>query len=336
MTKILAAVSLALSLLGCSSSTASNGADAWGGGPTADQACADSAHAKCTRLQTCSAADVETRYGDEQTCESREKRSCANALAAPGNGNNPTKTEACSQEYATWSCTDYLDTANVPAACKQASGSVADGAACAFAGQCASGFCAIVPGSACGTCGAPPSPGASCAQLTNCGQGLVCTFDTQVCVVYAASGAPCGKGAPCGAGLSCVGADAATATMGTCQAAVAASGATCDASQKTGPGCDRNLGLQCNSMSKQCATLTFGAGGQPCDDVNNQFTPCSASGQCSTTMGGMAGTCTAAAADGAACDVMAGPPCLNPARCVVGSGGGTAGTCQLQSSTACH
>lgn len=349
MIKRLASVVFGL-LVGCGGSSAApgggdgggggtdggGGGDA-GGGITADQACADTAHARCTLLESCSAVRVQVVYGDEATCESRIKQNCVNALAAPSTGNTPAATEACAQAYAGWACADFLDGANVPQACAQVTGSLASGAACEFAGQCQSGFCAIVPGAACGTCAAPPKAGDSCAQLTTCGNnaGLTCTQDTQTCVVLAAQGAACGKGAPCGTGLSCVGADAATSTQGTCQAAGTQAGATCDPQLKTAAGCSRDAGLTCNAQSKQCATITVVGGSQPCDDVNNQAQLCSAGGQCTETAAGKTGTCTAAAADGAACDTQAGPPCLSPARCIA-SGTGTAGTCQLPTASACH
>jgi hypothetical protein len=329
MQRLAAFFAFAFAFVACSSSSGSSG------GPSADQACSDSAHANCTHLAMCAPALVQIRYGDEATCEARIKANCVNALAAPSQGNSATKTESCSQAYASWACPDFVDNVNVPAACVQATGTLASGAPCAFNGQCSTGFCAVAPGSACGTCGAQPAEGASCAQLTACGQGLVCTTDTQTCVVLGTASAACGKGVPCGTGLSCVGADATTGTMGTCQPAEAMAGATCDPTLKTGPSCDRNAGFACNSTTKQCATLVVASGGQPCNAVNGQNTPCAAGGACSTTVAGMMGTCTAAAADGAACDTANGPPCELPARCVT-SGSGTAGTCQIPSAAACH
>src|SRR5579864_512514 len=39
---------------------------------SAAQACADNAHERCTRLQTCSPTDTVLRYGSESACETRE------------------------------------------------------------------------------------------------------------------------------------------------------------------------------------------------------------------------------------------------------------------------
>ena len=56
---------------------------------------------------------------------------------------------------------------------------------------------------------------------------------------------------------------------------------------------------------------------------------CANGGNCYT----VSGTCKAAAADGAACDTAAGPPCMTPARCV--TSGSTAGTCTVPSGSMC-
>jgi hypothetical protein len=46
------------------------------------------------------------------------------------------------------------------------------------------------------------------------------------------------------------------------------------------------------------------------------------------------GSCVAAVAEGTACDLTIGPPCLAPAKCISGDGG-AAGTCALPSGTTC-
>jgi hypothetical protein len=294
-------------------------------GTSADQACGDSAHAQCTKLQTCSPLNLQTAYGDEATCETRLKTNCVNALAAPSTGNSSDKTEACAQAYAAYACTDYSNKTNIPTACAQATGSLANGAACSFPGQCLTGFCAIAPSGACGTCAAVPAQGASCANLTSCGPTLVCTSDTQVCTPYAALNAACGQGQPCGTGLSCV-APGGIGTPGTCQTA-GALGATCDGTEKTGPACDTALGLYCDGQTKQCAQVTFAMAGQACGYVVDAGTLADClSGAC------VNGQCMGRAADDGACTVPDGGAynptagCLPPARCV-----GT--TCQLASAT---
>ncbi len=319
---------LALAALGCGGSSGTNEV-------TADEACTDLAHARCTRLAACSMTAVQTRFGDAATCEAQEKLSCANALSAPSNGNTPTHDEACSQAVGTWACADFLDNTTPPPACQQQTGALAAGAPCAFPGQCQTGFCAIVPGSACGACAAAPTAGASCAELTTCGPGLTCTTDTQTCAVFAAAGGTCGAGQPCGAGLSCVGANATAGVKGKCQASATQVGATCDPTLKTGAGCDRNAGLVCNGQTKQCAAVVVAAGGQPCGSVNGQPQLCGA-GTCIGASAGQPGTCVADASEGGACDLASGPDCVVLARCVLGSDGGTAGTCQINDASSCH
>ncbi len=315
----------------CTSSTSSSGADA--GRVSADQACADLAHARCHALETCAPPRIQIAYGDEAICETRVKEECVAAQAAPSTGATPAATEACAGAFASWACSDLLDDTHTPAACAQVTGALASGAACAFSGQCPSGFCAIAPAAACGTCAAVPKAGDSCADLAGCGPGMTCTVDTQTCQPYLAQGGACSKGLPCGAGLSCVGADSATGKTGTCQAAVAMQGAACDPTQKTGPGCDRDRGLVCNVTSKQCEPMVVAGGGQPCGLVGGQITVCGSSGVCTGATATTPGTCTAAAADGATCSTPGLRGCETPARCV---GTGATGTCEMPGPSACH
>ena len=329
MKRLIATVLFALALSACGSTFESTAET------TAAQACQDVAHARCTRLAACSITSLQIRFGDEASCEAREKLNCANSLAAAGTGSSPTHTEACAQSIPAWDCTSYLNGLSVPAACQQQTGSLEIGATCAFPGQCQSGFCAIKPGAACGTCAAQPQLGSACAELTTCGAGVDCTADTQICVVVALQGQACGKGAPCGTGLSCVGINTSMDTSGTCKAAGEQAGLACDSSQVTGPSCDRNGGVVCNSKAKQCAAVALASGGQPCGNVNAQNAPCSANGLCVGASGATPGTCVAAAADGAACDVKEGPPCQQLARCITTSDAGTSGTCRVPDATAC-
>jgi len=166
---------------------------------------------------------------------------------------------------------------------------------------------------------------------------MVCTTDTLTCVVLGGTGATCGKGAPCGALYTCVGADDAKNITGTCQLSVTTSGATCDPTTQTGPGCDRNSRLACNTTTKECATLTIAAAGQPCgtNDVDDQTALCAARGVCTGATTGVPGTCTASVADGAACSLATGSAeCLEEARCITGDAGMT-GTCQQLSPMGC-
>jgi hypothetical protein len=322
--RIATAVAGSILVVACSSAS--------GPGPAASavsaaQACADNAHQRCTQLQTCSATDLQLRYGTEGDCETRETSSCVMSLAEPLNGNTPTAVEACANAYAGWACDDYLNDVNVPVACRQQLGPVANGGGCAIDGQCVSGFCALAPGNACGRCTALPHVGASCAQLIGCGPGLACTTDTVECAAFAIRGEACGSGAPCGVGLSCEG--------GSCRDAADTMGAACDPTLQSGPGCELDLGLVCNSMSSTCQPVVIAATGQPCGDVGDQAAYCQVGSSCAGSSSTTPGTCTAAAADGAPCDLVAGPACLIPARCIGAGNGATSGTCQYSGAQSC-
>jgi len=303
-------------------------------GPSVSTACGASAAAQCAKLESCSSELMKVRYGTTATCEIRLTANCTSALAAPSTGNTPTDTLACSKAYAGWDCTDYLNGVNVPDACTQKKGQLATAASCAFPAQCATGFCAIPPNAACGSCQEAPGAGDSCSDLATCGQGLTCFANSKVCGTLGASGASCDKGTPCGAHLNCIGANAKTGTMGTCTASATKAGDSCDSTLTTGPGCDNDVGLTCNSLSEECEPITVSNGGGPCDKDNDQFATCAAGGTCSTSEAGAMGTCAAAASDGHACSTATGGPgCLSPARCVVTTG--MSGTCQVPDGTTC-
>lgn len=305
-------------------------------GPSAMTACGDLATAQCAELEGCSSVLMQTRYGTLATCQVRLAATCATALVAPSTGNSAAQVEACAQAYPSWSCTDYLGNVNLPAACAQRAGGLATGNACAFAAQCATGFCAIPPNAACGACAPQPQLGDSCSNLSSCGQRLICLSGSQVCGTFGAAGAMCSNGAPCGAHLSCIGADAATGALGTCEASAELTGVACDPTLKKGPGCDYDDGLTCNGQTKKCAPLTISAGGGPCNSNNDQFAACAAGGTCSTSETGAMGTCMSGAADGHACTVGGeGPACLQPARCIVASDSSTSGTCEEDDGAAC-
>jgi hypothetical protein len=311
------------------------------GGTSADTACADIAAARCAQRSTCTnGVGITKVYGDMTTCLAREKLACENALAAKSTGNTPDRTEQCVAAIKTESCTDYF-AGNTPAACIN-TGTLADGTACAFAGQCSSTYCDGLANSACGTCGQPLASGADCSNGGTCARGQTCftspgMMSTTTCITEGASGASCSRAAPCATGLSCVG-TLAMGAMGTCMAAGTMPGVACDPTARTAPGCDRAVGLFCNATSKTCTAVTFAANGAACGvGTDGNLIDCTAGVCFGSTIGGanpMMGTCKADAADGAACDTANGPGCSAPAKCVTGSGS-TAGTCQLADGGKC-
>lgn len=292
---------------------------------TADKACTDVAAARCTQIMTCSAADLSRRWPDLATCEAREKLACTEGLSAPNTGASPSSVDACSTALTAQTCSAYLAGFMPPTQCLAQSGPAAAGAACGFAAQCKSGFCAIATGSLCGTCANLPAVGDSCAT-SGCGPTLECVASTMTCQMPLAANGSCSKSAPCGGGLSCVGA---TGTAnGTCMPEGTTAGAACDVARKTAPGCSASAGLTCDSGSKMCVTQPLVAAGQPCGVTGTTFTGCLAGATCFFAAGSNMGTCMAPAADGGACDTTLGPDCEFPARCI-------SGTCQLPGSMTC-
>ncbi|HZS38691.1 MAG TPA: hypothetical protein VFF06_17790 [Polyangia bacterium] len=294
------------------------------GGTSVDKACTDLATARCNKRQSCSnGARITRDYGDMATCLTREKLGCVNALAAPSTGNSPDREETCAAAYPAQDCADFF-IGNPPAVCVN-TGLLANGASCSFNGQCMSSYCVGDKNAQCGTCGDEPAQGASCSN-DFCARGQFCDANTTTCVTGGTAGSACNRTAPCNPGFLCVGAT--MAMMGTCQAAATTAGATCDPLQRTAPGCDANLGLSCNTMTKTCSAISYVGDGQPCGVLaSGAAAGCAGGGQCIIATGSTMGTCKAPAADGAACDTALGPPCLAPSRCVL-SGAGTAGTCE--------
>ncbi len=308
--------------LGCSSS-------AFTTNPSADDACTQVAAARCARSAACDLDSIRVRFGDVATCQAEQKAECLNSLSATSTAANPSAMIACANALPSVACSDYNENF-LPATCQAPVGKLAAGAVCAFNGQCRSQFCGIGKNANCGVCQTLPSVNDSCAQLANCGPGLECVNKGMVCVSEVTkTGDMCDADIPCAAGFSCVGAKAESATVaateGTCQPSVGTAGAACDPKRKTSAGCDATRGLACDPTSMVCIAIQIADAGAPCD---NNLTLCSSAATCVIPAGTTAGTCVAAAADGAPCDTVSGPNCLILSRCVV-TGAGSAGTCVL-------
>lgn len=328
--RLLAVAFLALSATGCSPKSV-GGSDA---GADQEKACADSAYARCSRVQACSSIAIQLRYGDMATCQANMKAYCVAGFNAPSTGGTPASLEACVAAIPNWDCADYLFSTNPPPECVQTTGSIANGGACAYPGQCQSGFCAVAPGANCGTCAPAPSPGDTCTQLVTCGMGLICDVVTGTCEPPAAAGSSCLPGQSCVPGQECVGANYTTGAPGNCQVAVEVDGGACSG---TTAYCDFYGGLVCNTTAKTCVPLTLAGGGQPCGYVPSLGVTeyCAQGEHCPNVTDGGQAVCPGTAAMGAACDVVNGPGCVPPARCIA-TGGGTAGTCGVADATACH
>lgn len=274
-----------------------------GSSVSADKACTDLAAAVCTQLQNCAAPLVTTGYGDVATCQARAKLACMPALMAPNTSATPDKLDKCATAYAAATC-DALYTRDTPAACIPDPGKLADGAACGDDAQCTSTYCKKPSGQVCGVCGARAAAGGACTVNEDCAFKLTCA--NQVCVAYAAVGASCDPGHPCAPPNVC--------KAGTC-AVPAGAGQACTPSASGGD-CDGTKGLFCNPQTRVCAQATYAGPGQACGIVNGGFVGCSAGGTCK--FAGIMGTCTAPAADGAACDANMSVGCSAPSECVNG------------------
>jgi hypothetical protein len=322
---------------GSASKSTDGGSDvASSSGPTAQQACGDLAQAECAKRMSCTGSINITRtFGAMDECITRETLGCMSGLAAPQTGNSPALVEQCVVDFATYACADFFND-NPPAACA-AMGQRPTGAACAFNGQCASAYCSGIKNTLCGTCAAPPAPGASCVS-SPCGHNQSCVAATTMCETNGATSASCDADDPCGYGLSCVGAVASTSTPGTCQASAENAGTACGGA--TMPSCDGTMGWFCGGAtgSKTCMAITYVGDGVACGDLSaTSHAECIAGG-CYTSTGavgtGQMGTCKADAPDGAACDTVLGPGCMTPARCVT-SGDASAGTCTIPIGSTC-
>jgi hypothetical protein len=300
---------------------------------SAQHACAQVAAARCQRLAACSTADLSRRFADESSCEARQVIACEAGLAAHDTGTTTTTVDACAASIPTESCPQFLG--NDPTdACLPQTGARASGQPCEFSAQCATMFCAVASNALCGTCAAQPVAGTSCANQ-GCGPDLVCVASTMTCQVPVAANGACSADLPCAQGYACVGASAATGTMGTCQAQVTTASAACDPTRATGPDCSGDAGLTCDTKTKVCVAQPVVAAGMTCGNVDGVQTRCAAGATCMRPPMSQTGTCIAPAADGAACDTANGPGCLYPAKCVPTSAGGTSGTCELPGDPSC-
>jgi len=304
-----------------------------------DTACNDVAAARCTQRSMCSAlagatagASLVRTYGDMATCKAREALACKNGLAAHGTGNSASQVERCTAAFSTYSCQDFFDN-NPPADCV-VTGALANAAACAFNGQCKSGYCQGTKNSMCGSCADPPAAGADCSTST-CWHNQRCVSQDQTCEGVVSMNGACDATHPCDNGLACVG-DSAT-TMGTCEPAGTSAGAACGG---TMAGCDNTIGLYCSGAAgaKTCAEITFAGAGQACGLMSDGTRVACRAGECFTATGVAGnndmGTCKADVDAPGGCDTALGPRCLAPARCVV-TGGGTAGSCVVPTGASC-
>lgn len=302
---------------------------------TAEQACADRAQTSCAKRASCTGGDnIKRVFGTMDTCVGRTTLNCMQGLAAMNQGNTPALVESCATSTPALDCAAIFD--DTPSGACAVTGPLPNGSACAFPGQCTSGYCGSTKNASCGACADPPVAGASCLDSI-CGQGQDCVASTLLCTPYGHLGDVCDGSTPCGYDFTCVGSSAANGTPGTCQAPVAVAGMPCGG---TMPGCDTRMGLYCvgPAGAKTCLAATYVGDSLPCGALSATSYAVCLAGSCYTATGVASatdmGTCKADAADGVACDTTLGPGCLSPARCVL-TGVGTTGICTPPTGATC-
>ncbi len=314
--------------------TALGGAGGCGFTTPANLACQDVATAHCNLLSRCSNGVTITRtYGSLANCIDRYVDSCSRGLQASNTGQTALGEERCAVAYQTESCTDSF-ALNSPAVCGPP-GARSNGTVCVNSSQCASNFCANTKTTACGTCAAMPVPGDPCITSL-CAPGQTCVSATQLCQTLVGLGSPCDNNtAPCGADLVCL----TVSNVSTCVPAATQVGAACDNAITN---CDAQRGLSCEGITanRTCQLTTLVSEGAPCGALpDGTYANCLNGGNCYTATGlaqsGQTGTCKSAAAEGAACDINLGPPCLFPARCVLVDAS-SAGTCAFGDPSVCN
>ena len=297
------------------------------------QACSHQAAAQCARLDACTnGTGVARRYGDMNTCLTRELNSCLYGITARDTTQDPMRVEACAAAIPMQSCADYFAN-QTPAACIAPSGPRQNGAVCSYRAQCQSGWCNVSSHSACGTCGGAPLEGDSCATQS-CGHGLLCVAGTLLCAAPVGASGACDSGHPCATGYSCVG--AVPADGGVCVAQGDSVGVACQVRTTTTANCNHNDGYFCTSPGHVCATASAVSTGQVCGSTGTEDSVCQGGSGCVVPDGGTTGTCSAVAADGETCDIVTGPTCMSPSRCVVTTDGATTGTCMFPDGLSCN
>lgn len=319
-------------VLGATAAVLSWGCSSSNSNVSAQQACSDLASARCQKMQQCNPQGLLNTYGDLGTCEARQSATCVTNLAAPQTANGPAHTEDCAQATPGESCSDF-ELGNVAPACQPPAGPRAAGSPCAVSAQCASAFCLQPRTSSCGLCAPPPSVGSACVN-NGCGPGLVCDAKTLLCANPVGAGGSCDDSSACAPGFTCIG-NTSTAN-GICTALATAAGASCDQADG-GTRCDGRLGLYCNvPEGRKCDRIVSATATFACGTIDGGVIDCSAGAFCQRPGSSRSGICVGTAAEGGSCDEANGPTCTTPARCVLGSVGGTTGTCETTNPSVCN
>jgi hypothetical protein len=276
--------------------------------PTAAEAAADRANAKCTQFSKCMPDVFAGSYLDLASCIAMNTSIYASKLAAPGSSGTPRTFSDCASAIRAASCADAPYDEGMPA-CRSAAGALPSNAACLYGEQCQGGACA--KSAACGTCTTLKPSGASCSgSREECDAGLYC-IDAR-CQAYVPSGGACsGPNLICDGGMACV--------AGVC-------------TSRVGAGCSRHSDcpwpLFCSESSSTCQPMAWVNPGDACGYVGGDrsvWRGCR--GACAfPNDDAMQGVCAAMPGAGGACDDA--NPCNSDSAC-------DAGKCVLVATAVC-
>jgi hypothetical protein len=273
------------------------------------QAASAYAQAWCAKSVTC--LGTTWRYPDMATCLSRVALHMVDVMEAPGTSATPAGEIGCADAIPGSDCGTFYNDA-IPA-CAPASGSLPEGALCAYAVQCATGTCAMEPQLTCGMCAAPRQAGLGCTTNSQCQRPLVCEAPG-TCSSLGSTGDTCATISSCDYPDGC--------TSGTCQPAPA--GTTCDSTIQ-----NCSFEEYCSSTTNTCQKDQWAGPGVACGWINGDLSVwqecsvghCTVSGTTSTSI------CPAVSTDG--------QPCGNQSACIPPAVCGSSGTCVLPSASSC-
>lgn len=273
------------------------------------QAASTYAQAWCTKSLSCLGTTL--HYPDMPTCLARVALHRVDVMEGPGTSATPAGETGCASAISASDCAAFYNDA-IPA-CAPAVGSLAEGAACAYAEQCATGTCAIEPQLTCGTCAVPRQAGLGCTTNSQCQRPLACEAPG-MCGSLGSTGDTCATISSCTYPDGC--------TSGTCEPAPV--GTTCDATIQ-----NCSFEEYCSSTTNTCQKDQWVAPGDTCGWINGDqsvWLECSI-GFCPVTGANPTATCPAVSVDGQPCDNQS--VCVPPAVC------SSAATCVLPSASSC-
>ncbi len=126
-------------------------------------------------------------FKSQASCVAVEKAACMNEAQLPGTAMTAGAVWLATKAYSTETC--LLQDVSADTSCP-ATGTLADGTACAASFQCASGYCKSVVGTySCGQCASLVAESGSCEKNADCASGLWCNKGT--CAKTTADGAAC-------------------------------------------------------------------------------------------------------------------------------------------------